>query len=185
MNRNFALLSLFSAACLVPPLAASAQVMMAWTLVGNPGNAPDRATGYGDVDYPYNVGTYDVTISQYVAFLNSNDPTGADPLALYNSNMGKRAYGGIIFNRRRQWQQIQCSSRRRPPSGELRHVLRHDGFANWLNNGQTPGSTETGAYPLGRHGDGGFPATAIASRAGNSDRVSSEPERVVQSCVLQ
>ena len=60
---------------------------MAWSPVGNPGNAADPLTGYGAVPYSYNIGTNDVTNSQYVAFLNSNDPTGADPLAIYNSNM--------------------------------------------------------------------------------------------------
>lgn len=74
--------------------AVAGGVTIAWSPVGNPGNAPD-STGYGAVGYSYNIGTYDVTNSQYVVFLNSNDPTGADPLALYNSHMSNPQYGGI------------------------------------------------------------------------------------------
>ena len=32
-------------------------------------------------------------------------------------------------------------------------------FANWLNNGQDSGDTETGAYTLGTLGAGGIPVT--------------------------
>ena len=48
--------------------------------------------------YIYNIGTYDVTNSQYVEFLNAKDPTGANPLGLYNSNMSNATFGGINFN---------------------------------------------------------------------------------------
>ena len=39
--------------------------------VGNPGNANDPDTGnlYGRVGYSYQIGKYNVTIAQYVAFL--------------------------------------------------------------------------------------------------------------------
>ncbi len=43
--------------------------------VGNPGNAPDTVvmffdgtTGYGEVDYPYQIGKFEITAGQYVAF---------------------------------------------------------------------------------------------------------------------
>ena len=35
----------------------------------------DGTTGYGSVPYSYNIGTNDVTNTQYAAFLNANDPT--------------------------------------------------------------------------------------------------------------
>ena len=38
--------------------------------VGNAGNANDT-TGFGAVAYPYQIGKYHVTISQYAAFLNA------------------------------------------------------------------------------------------------------------------
>ena len=50
---------------------ASASVTIATVPVGNPGNAPDPSTGFGEVDYNYNIGKYDVTSSQYTAFLNA------------------------------------------------------------------------------------------------------------------
>ena len=74
-------------------------ITMDWSLVGSPGNAADPATGslYGAVGYAYNIGTYDVTVSQYVAFLNSNEPTGVNTLGLYNSGMSNATYGGITY----------------------------------------------------------------------------------------
>ena len=53
--------------------------------VGNAGNAPDPSTGYGAVDYNYNIGEYDVTAGQYTAFLNAVAAT--DTYGLYNSSM--------------------------------------------------------------------------------------------------
>ena len=39
-------------------------------LVGNTGNTDDD-TGYGAVDYEYNIGKYEVTAGQYTEFLNA------------------------------------------------------------------------------------------------------------------
>jgi formylglycine-generating enzyme required for sulfatase activity len=130
---------------------ASAQVTIQWSPVGNAGNANDPATGglYGGVGYDYNIGTYDVTNSQYVAFLNSNDPTGANTLRLYNTSMSLAPYGGINYN-----SGAASGSKYSVISGDGNHpvnfVLWYSAirFANWLGNGQTPGSTETGAYTL-------------------------------------
>jgi hypothetical protein len=98
-HRILASLILPCAIFMFAPAQASA-VTIAWSPVGNPGNAADPATGslYGAVPYTYNIGTYDVTNSQYVAFLNSNDSSGANPLGLYNGNMSFAPYGGINYN---------------------------------------------------------------------------------------
>jgi formylglycine-generating enzyme required for sulfatase activity len=146
MRKSVAAFFVAAVATLPPVTALAAPITMAWSPVGNPGNAADPATGslYGAVGYSYNIGTYDVTVSQYVAFINSNDPTGADPLGLYNSNLNF----AITYNS--------------AASGDKYSVVSGDGnhpitdvtfyetlrFANWLGNGQTPGSTETGAYTL-------------------------------------
>ena len=96
MNRIFASLLLFCVISLVAFQSASA-VTMAWSPVGNPNNLPD-STGFGAVDHSYNIGTYDVTNSQYVDFLNANDPNGTSPLQVYNRNMSSTPFGGIAYN---------------------------------------------------------------------------------------
>ncbi|MBI3838672.1 MAG: PEP-CTERM sorting domain-containing protein, partial [Planctomycetia bacterium] len=86
---------------LLAAFAADARaVTIAWSPVGNPGNAADPATGslYGAVPYAYNIGTYDVTASQYVEFLNAKDPTGANTLGLYMRNPNSLLDGGISFS---------------------------------------------------------------------------------------
>jgi hypothetical protein len=69
-------------------IASSASaVTMAWTPIGNPGNACDpqpdvsgAGSGcFGAVPYAYFIGTYEVTNAQYAEFLNAkakSDPFG-------------------------------------------------------------------------------------------------------------
>jgi sulfatase modifying factor 1 len=130
-------------------------VTMAWSYVGNPSNPADTTveidgtSGYGSVPYAYNIGTYDVTNSQYVAFLNSNDPTGANTLGLYTIFMSDPIFGGINFSFG-----AANGSKYSVNSGDGNRPVYYDTwysairFANWLDNGQTPRSTETGAYTL-------------------------------------
>src|SRR5712672_3400749 len=66
--------------------------------VGNPGNAANPSTGIGAVNYIYEIGKYDVTNSQYVQFLNANDPTGSNTLGLYSASMGTDTVRGGISN---------------------------------------------------------------------------------------
>jgi formylglycine-generating enzyme len=156
MNRS----QIWHALCVLPMIIAASEynldaVTIAWSPVGNPSNPADTAvmiedgtTGYGAVPYAFNIGTYDVTNNQYVDFLNAKDPTGADPLGLYNMEMSS-PLGGIRF-----------SPNNAP--GSMYSVISGDGnypivyetwfnairFANWMNNGQGNSSTETGAYTL-------------------------------------
>lgn len=151
MHRIVVSFSLVSAISLVAPLAASA-VTIDWTVVGNPGNAADTVTpnpGYGAVGYSYRISTYDVTNNQYVEFLNAKDPTGVNTLGIYNSFMTSNAFGGINFNAG-----ASNGSKYSVQSGEGQHPVIGVGwydsirFANWLNNGQGSGDTESGAYTL-------------------------------------
>ncbi|MFM8290591.1 MAG: PEP-CTERM sorting domain-containing protein, partial [Planctomycetia bacterium] len=71
-------------------VTAAHAVTIDWVTVGDPGNANDTInTGtnpnYGAVADSYQIGKYDVTISQYTDFLNA--AAKSDPYSLYNSNM--------------------------------------------------------------------------------------------------
>jgi formylglycine-generating enzyme required for sulfatase activity len=137
--------------------AASAQITIATVPVGNPGNAPDT-TGFGEVDYTYNMGEYDVTASQYTAFLNAVAAT--DTYGVYNSSMAYaapvNAYNGdpgiIQSGSSGSYTYSVAAGRGNYP---VTDVTFWDAcrFANWLDNGQPTGSegagtTETGTYTL-------------------------------------
>ncbi len=140
-------------------------VSIDWTTVGNPGNAADT-TGFGAVDYSYNIDKYDVTVSQYVEFLNAKDLTGADPLGLYNSRISHATLGGVSYNAG-----ATDGDKYGILSGDANHPINfvtfYDAlrFANWLNNGQGNGSTESGAYTL----TGGTPTPSNAATIVRSD----------------
>ena len=126
--------------------------------VGNPGNAADKPDNnpmprpdLGIVGYIYDIGKYDVTLTQYTAFLNAVAKT--DTYGLYAPMMAKDlAIAGIS---------------RSGTQGSYSYAVMGDGqrpvtyvswfsaarFANWLSNGQKAGAqdsttTEDGAYTL-------------------------------------
>jgi hypothetical protein len=117
--------------------------------VGDPGNERDPYVGLGAVAYPYLIGKYEVTNAEYAEFLNAVDPSGANPLGLYNPDMGSGWFGGIDFESgnpdgSKYVPKVEMSSM------PVNYVDIFDSvrFANWLHNGQGTGSTETGAYTL-------------------------------------
>jgi sulfatase modifying factor 1 len=117
--------------------------------VGNAGNAAD-STGYGSVSYEYNMGKYEVTIAQYVEFLNAVAAT--DTYNLFDYDCSYRIMG----------------INRTGPSGSYTYSVNAANanlpaicitwsqaarFTNWLHNGQPTGAqglstTEDGAYYL-------------------------------------
>ena len=103
-------------------------VVINWTPIGNPSNAADPKSGYGAVGDIYNIGTYDVTNSQYVEFLNAKDPTGANTLGLYDSHMGSddNVWGHQLHVGQRQWQQVQHHIGPRQPACELGQLVRRN-----------------------------------------------------------
>jgi sulfatase modifying factor 1 len=131
--------------------AASASITIATVPVGNPGNAPDT-TGFGEVDYTYNIGEYDVTNGQYAAFLNSVAAT--DTYGVYNPNMAP----GQDFATSGITQSGSSGSYTYSTTGNANYpvtaVTFWDAarFANWLNNGQPTGTedatTDNGTYTL-------------------------------------
>jgi formylglycine-generating enzyme required for sulfatase activity len=125
-------------------------VTVDWVAVGNPGNACNPQTStppgcFGAVAQTYQISKFDVTNAQYAEFLNAK--AGAlDPLALYNTNMAPAAglNGGITHSGSVY---TAVSGRENLPVNwvSFYDTLR---FANWMNNGQGAGDTETGAYTL-------------------------------------
>lgn len=136
--------------------------------VGDPGNSGELSSGSlasyglsrvcGAVSYTYRIGKYEVTAGQYCDFLNHK--AQSDPYELYNSSMWTDSYG--------------CKIQRNGTSGNYSYSVASDWanrpvnfvsfwdglrFANWLNNGQGNGSTETGAYTLTSAGIGGNSVT--------------------------
>jgi formylglycine-generating enzyme required for sulfatase activity len=116
------------------------------------------------------MGKFEVTNSQYTAFLNA--VAASDPYQLYDSGMADE-WGGIV----RSGVPGRYTYAVKPPAlnGSYAYenkpviwVSWYDAarFANWLHNGQGSGDTETGAYTL----LGGTPipsnATSILRNAG-------------------
>jgi formylglycine-generating enzyme len=142
--------------------AQAGQISIAMVRVGDPGNAPDTqimildgTTGYGAVNYVYQIGKYDVTASQYAAFLNAVAAT--DAYGLYNSFMASNSPGlpgaGIIQsgNSGSYTYSVVVGHESVPAN----YVTWGDAarFVNWVQNGQPtgsegPGTTETGTYTL-------------------------------------
>jgi formylglycine-generating enzyme required for sulfatase activity len=163
--------------------AAQAAVVMQWTTVSDPGNAPDtkimkqdNSTGFGSVGYVYRISKYDVTNAQYVEFLNAKDPTGANALGLYSGFMTSDAnVAGINFNAAApagsKYGVIPGQANRPVTYVTWYSAIR---FANWLNNGQGNADTESGAYAL--TGNSQTPTSVSTRNAGASVFLPSENE---------
>ena len=130
--------------------SAFGDITIDYVPVGNLGNANDT-TGFGGVGYGYTIGTYEVTINQYTAFLNAVAKT--DTYGLYNPSMGSDlniagisrsgVSGSFVYS--------ALNGGNRP----VTYVSWFDAarFVNWLQNGQpagaqVAGTTETGTYTL-------------------------------------
>ncbi|MGD8454507.1 MAG: SUMF1/EgtB/PvdO family nonheme iron enzyme [Phycisphaerae bacterium] len=144
-------------------LSASATIVVDTVTVGNPGNpgelsgesaywgfGPDRICG--GVDYVFEMGTYEITASEYTEFLNAVAQT--DTYGLYSSGMGSGEF--------------QCGIHRSGSPGSYTYSVGEDWakrpvvhiqwedtlrFANWMHNGQPSGAqglstTEDGSYYL-------------------------------------
>jgi formylglycine-generating enzyme required for sulfatase activity len=127
-------------------------VLIDWVTIGDPGNFPDTApfSHYGGVPYTYQIDKYDVTYAQYAEFLNAKDPTGANALGIYHIGMSQDAnVAGIAFN-----SGAAPGSKYSVMAGQANKPVAYVSFysalrfANWLNNGQGSGDTESGAYTL-------------------------------------
>lgn len=133
-------------ALLLAPVPAGA--VIEWVPIGDPGNEadPQPQGSFGSVAYEYSISKFEITNAEYVSFLNAK--AASDPLGLYSPDMESDFLGGIL---------------RMGTPGNYSYVVK-DGFANkpvafvtffdalrfanWLENGEGNGSTETGAYTL-------------------------------------
>ena len=147
---------------------------LAFVPVLNAGNTPDT-TGFGRVDYNFSIGKYEVTIGQYVAFLNtvlSLEPNAENAYlsqlyeARYMSNNRKfqdtidRAGTGTIAD-----PYIYTVSKESSLNDPVPWVSWYSAarFVNWLHNGaDVTASTETGAYDLNGALSGVFTRTPDA-----------------------
>ena len=132
--------------------------------VGDAGNAADTRypdysrgiTGFGAVNYAYNIGKYEVTAGQYTQFLNAVAAT--DTYGLYNPTMGDIVttnFCGCNIQRSGDSGSYSYSVDAAWANRPVNWVSFWDAarFVNWLGNGQPtgpqgPGTTETGAYTL-------------------------------------
>ncbi len=142
---------------LVSTLQAQPLVKIETVLVGDAGNAP-YTNGRYSVPYEYRIGKYEVTISQYAAFLNS--AASSDPHGLYTPSMETDSYvAGIVRSGSDgSYTYSVTGPRGIKPAGAtsagnrpIAYISWFDAarFCNWLHNGGTNGaSTETGAYTL-------------------------------------
>ncbi|RRJ95591.1 PEP-CTERM sorting domain-containing protein [Opitutaceae bacterium TAV4] len=116
--------------------------------IGNPANpAPyDDLPSFGSVSYEYQIGKYEVTNSQYAAFLNAVDSTGANTYNLYISDMSSSIYGGITWNSSSGRYEVKAGFDLKP----VVYVSFYDAarFVNWL----TTGDTENGLYVFSANG---------------------------------
>jgi autotransporter-associated beta strand protein len=121
----------------VGSLAAAA--VPAMVPVGNKGN-PSDSTGYGSVAYDYRIGAYEVTVGEYVDFLNAAAKT--DPYGLFSGNQPiarSGSSGAYVYQ--------AVGSGRKPISNVSWFNAAR--YANWLHHGgRVTSSTETGAYTL-------------------------------------
>ncbi len=163
-------------AVLGPAQALAGPVTVDWVSVGDPGNDPEESTTeavYGAVGYTYQISKFLITNTQWVEFLNAKDPTGANTLALYSTAMTSNAIGGINYDA-----SAADGSKYSVKSGHgqqpVTSVSYYDAarFANWLQNGQGNGDTESGAYTL----LGGTPTPSNSgSLVRNSDAIIALP----------
>jgi len=156
------------------------QVTFDWLPVGNVGNAADNetiatkgpftsplgpqetpgddTTGYGAVDYEFQIARTHVTTAQYVEFLNTVDPGGSNALNLYDSRMTTRLHpvsglnlqaeaGGVNFDTSAAdgTKYSSKSGQQNYPASWISWVSAAR-FVNWLSNGQGSGDTESGVY---------------------------------------
>jgi formylglycine-generating enzyme required for sulfatase activity len=184
-NRPRSLIRLLLIGCAIAlvaaPAAAQAKravITVPITQIGQPGNPAAAITPFTDaiysscsadpvtsppcqtvgaVGYPYGIGELEVTVSQYVAFLNTADPSGRNRQQLFSANETSSAwpkYGQIDFRKRARpgdHYSVAFPEWADKPYG-FANFLRTARFANSLTNGRvlsrTPMSQNGFSYTI-------------------------------------
>lgn len=147
----------------VLPGAASVKNVPETVLVADAGNPADPQTGYGAVASPFRIGTFEVTIAQYIEFLNSVASVPANKViaGLYKAEMsdpkGKEDPGALLVRSGSGtasdpyvYKASPSAFWSQPEKRPIAWVTWFDAarFANWMHNGGASNGTETGAYTL-------------------------------------
>lgn len=131
------------AALILLAAGAHAEVTFDWATVGDANNPADH-TGHGAVAYSYLISKTEVTVAQYVEFLNAVDPEGTNEHSLYFEftsfvTFNSEAPSGAKY-------EIPPDSENRPIADVSWSSAAR--FVNWLANGQGNGDTESGVYDM-------------------------------------
>jgi formylglycine-generating enzyme required for sulfatase activity len=131
---------------LASPAAALDSIV--WVPIGDPGNAADSQPAglFGAVAYAYSISKFETTNAEYALFLNAK--AASDPLGLYSLSMDSDTNGGIT--RTGTSGNYTYTVKAGVADEAVNFVTFYDSlrFANWVNNGEGNGDTETGAYTL-------------------------------------
>ncbi|SIO59744.1 Formylglycine-generating enzyme, required for sulfatase activity, contains SUMF1/FGE domain [Rhodovulum sp. ES.010] len=128
--------------------------------VGSPNNPVDPATGTGSVSYPYMIGRFEITNSDYAAFLNAvEDPS--NQIGLFNPLMQSHFWGGIA-----RGENPEAPFRPKPGYSNLpvTFVSWFDAvrFVNWLHYGRPEGRAGTLGVTEGTLSEGAYDTTFSA-----------------------
>ena len=153
------------AACIVAEIPTGrAAISIDMVYVGNAGNPADQAYGanpaFGSVAYDYMIGTYEVTNTQYAAFLNAV-AVADDTYSLYPSTNKFPFSRGIIQTGSPGAYSYSIEANMEDKPANFVTWFSAARFTNWLANGQPTGlqtatTTENGAYTLSGAMTGGF-----------------------------
>ena len=148
IRMSFLFRLFFLGGCALLMASSPATATIEWIAIGDAGNldSSEPIGPLGGVAYEYSISKYETTKAEYTAFLNAK--AASDPLGLYNPNMESDLHGGIV---------------RSGTPGSYTYAVK-DGFANeavsfvtffdvvrfanWMENGEGNGDTESGSYTL-------------------------------------
>ena len=166
----------------ITKIPKSSTILSTYELVNidSSGNTPDNITGFGNVNYEYYIGKYNVTIGQYCDFLNAIAKT--DTYSLYKSDMAldlniaginrSGVSGSYVYS---VINNLGVSSNRPITYITTIDVIR---YANWLTNGQTidASSTEIGSYNIVIDSSNNYSITKIEDPSKNMYYLPTENE---------